>query len=148
MADGATTTDTFKINADRFTAAGNQAFREGVERSLASLNEVNAHSKKNLEAVVESVTAATRGAEALGAQALAWSKKSWDESVNAAQALTTAKSVQEVVELQTQFARSAMETYMAELNRWTETVSATVKDSMKPVNERVTVAVERFQSAR
>jgi phasin family protein len=149
MADGATnTTETFKINADRFTAAGNQAFREGVERSLAGLNEVNAHSKKNLEAVVESVTAATRGAEALGAQALSWSKKSWDESVNAAQALTTAKSVQEVVELQTQFARSAMETYMAELNRWTETVSATVKDTMKPVNERMTVAVERFQSTR
>lgn len=148
MADGAATTEAFKINADRMTAAGNQAFREGVERSLAGLNEANAHSKKNLEAVVESVTAATRGAEALGAQALSWSKKSWDESVNAAQALTTAKSVQEVVELQTQFARSAMETYMAELNRWTETVSATVKDTMKPVNERMTVAVERFQSAR
>lgn len=148
MADGATTNETFKINADRFTAAGNQAFREGVERSLAGLNEVNAHSKKNLEAVVESVTAATRGAEALGAQALAWSKKSWDESVNAAQALTTAKSVQEVVELQTQFTKSALETYLSELNRWTETVSATVKDTLKPVNERVTVAVERFQSAR
>lgn len=147
MADGAQT-DAFKNTADRFTTAGNQAFREGVERSLASLNEANAHSKRNLEAVVESVTAATRGAEALGAQALSWSKSSWDHNVQAAQALTSAKSVQEAVELQTQWAKASMEAYMAELNRWTETVSATVKDSVKPVNERMTVAVERFQSTR
>lgn len=140
--------ETIKANVDRLTAAGNQAFREGVERSLSGLNDLNAHSKRNLEAVVESVTAATRGAEALGAQALSWSKSSWDQNVQAAQALTSAKSVQEAVELQTQWAKSAMETYMAELNRWNDTVSASVKDTFKPLNERMTATVERFQSAR
>ena len=37
---------------------------------------------------------------------------------------------------------------MAELNRATETVSATVKDSMRPLNERATAMMETFQAVR
>ncbi len=140
--------DTIKNTAERITAAGDQAFRDGVEKSIAGLNEVNAASKRNLEAVVESVTAATKGAEALGAQAMAFSKKSFEDQVTAAKSLSGAKSVQEVVELQTAFAKSALETYMAEFGRMSETVSTSVKDAMKPLNERVTETVERLQAAR
>ena len=140
--------DAIKTTVERASAAGQQAFRETVEKSLGTLNDMNAHSKRNLEAVVESVTAATRGAESLGAQALAYSKKSWEDSVQAAQSLGAAKSVQEVVEIQTNWAKSSLETYLSELNRWSETVSASVKDSFKPINERVTATVERFQSTR
>jgi phasin family protein len=140
--------DTVKATVDRMTLAGNQAFKDTVEKSLGALNEVNAHGKRNLEAVVESVTAATRGAETLGAQAMAFSKKSWEDGVAAAQSLSSAKSVQEVVEIQTTWAKSSLETYLSELNRWSDTVSASVKDSLKPLNERVTATVERIQSNR
>jgi phasin family protein len=137
-----------KTTVEQFTAASNVAFKEGVEKSLAALNEINAYSKKNLEAVVASTTAATKGAEALGAQAMAFSKAVFDTNVTAAKSLAGAKSVQEVVELQTAFAKSALETYMAEFGRMSETVSASVKDAMKPLNERVTETVERLQAAR
>ena len=129
-------------------AAGAQAFREGVDKSLSALPEMNTLGKKNVEAVVESVTAATRGAEALGAQSLAFSKKSWEDGVNAAQALAGARSVQEMIELQTTFAKSAMEAYLAEVTRMTDTMTASVKDTFKPINERVAAVVESVQSAR
>ena len=140
--------DPVKSNVDQFTAAANVAFKDGVEKTLSALNEANAVSKKNLEAVVASVTAATKGAEALGAQAMAFSKKSFEDQVTAAKSLSSAKSVQEVVELQTSCAKSALEAYMAEVTRMAETVSASVKDSMKPLNERMTSMVERLQAAR
>jgi phasin family protein len=140
--------ETIKNTAERFTAAGDQAFRDGVEKSIAGLNEVNAASKRNLEAVVESVTAATKGAETLGANTLAYSKASWENATNAAQAMTAAKSIQEVMEVQTNWAKTAIEAYLAEVTRATDIVSASVKDSFKPINERATAAVERFQSAR
>jgi phasin family protein len=140
--------DTVKATVEQFTFAGNQAFKDAVEKSLAGLNEANAHSKKNLEAVIASVTAATKGAEALGAHAMTYSKTAVEKQVAAAKSLSTAKSVQEVVELQTSFAKSAMETYMAEVAKMSEIVSASLKDSMKPLNERVTAAVERLQAAR
>jgi hypothetical protein len=93
--------ETAKFTVEQFTAAGTTAFKDGVEKSLAALNEANTYSKKNLEAVVASVTAATKGAEALGAQAMAFSKKSVEDQVAAGKALAGAKSVQEAVELQT-----------------------------------------------
>ena len=140
--------ETLKTTVEQFTVAGNQAFKDQVEKSLADLNELNAHSKKNLEAVVASVTAATKGAESLGAQYMAYSKAAVEGQVAAAKALSGAKSVQEAVELQTSWAKSAMELYMAEVGKMGETVSATIKDSFKPINERVTATVEKLQSVK
>ena len=137
-----------KSTVEQFTAASNVAFKEGVEKSLAAMNELNTHSKQNLEAIVASATASAKGAEALGAQALAFSKAVFDTQVSAAKSLAGAKSVQEVVELQTSFAKTALETYMAEFAQMSDTVSASVKESMKPLNERVTATVEKFQAVR
>ncbi|MFN3857805.1 MAG: phasin family protein [Caulobacter sp.] len=141
-------TETLKTTVEQFTTAGNQAFKDSIEKSLTALNDANAHSKKNLEAVVASVTAATKGAETLGAQAMAYSKRAMEDNVAAARALSGAKSVQEAVELQTSWAKSAMELYMAEVGKMGETVAAAVKDSMKPLNERVTATVEKIQSVK
>jgi phasin family protein len=144
----ATGAETIKTTVEQFTTAGNQAFKDSIEKSLATLGEVNAHSKKNLEAVVASVTAATKGAEALGAQAMAYSKKALEDQVAAAKSLTGAKSVQEVVELQTAYAKSALEAYIAEMTKASETVSNSVKECFSPINERVTALVERVQVGR
>jgi len=140
--------EALKTTVEQFTTAGNAAFKDQVEKSLASLNEMNTHSKKNLEAVVASVTAATKGAESLGALAMAYSKRAMEDQVAAAKALASAKSVQEAVELQTSWAKTALELYMAEMGKMGETVAATVKDSMKPLNERVTATVEKIQSVK
>jgi phasin family protein len=139
---------TAKSTVDQFTFASGAAFKDGVEKTLSAFNEANVHSKKNLEAVVASVSAATRGAETVGAQAMAFSKKAFDDQVAAARSLASAKSVQEVVELQTNLARAFLDNYMAEMGKLTETVSTSVKDTMKPLNERVTDLVERLQASR
>jgi phasin family protein len=143
----ATGAETLKSTVEQFTTAGNQAFKDSIEKSLSALGEANAHSKKNLEAVVASVTAATKGAEALGAQAMAYSKKAMEDQVAAAKSLSGAKSVQEVVELQTAYAKSAMEAYISHMNKASETAAASVKESFAPINERVTAFVEKVQAA-
>lgn len=140
--------ETVKSTVEQYTLAGNQAFKDAVEKSLAGLNEMNAYSKKNLEAVIASVTAAAKGAEALGAETIAYSKAAMENQVAAAKSLSGAKSVQEVVELQTGFAKSALEAYIAQVSKASEIVSASMKDSLKPLNERVTATVERLQAAR
>lgn len=140
--------DTVRTTVDQFATAGNQAFKDGVEKSLTALNEVNAQGKRNVEALTASVTAAAKGAEALGAQVVAYSKKAFEDQVAQAKALASARSVQEVVELQTAYAKLAMEGYIAEMNRASETVSTAVKDSLRPLNERATSVVEQFQAAR
>ncbi|MEQ7155192.1 phasin family protein [Brevundimonas aurifodinae] len=141
-------TEQFKAQAETAQAAGAKALREGMEKTTASLAELSAHSKSNLEALTASATAAQKGAEALSAQALSYGKTSWEHSVAAAQSIAQARSVQELIELQTNFAKSAMETYLSEVTKMTETLTGSVKDSFKPINERVTATVETFQAAR
>ena len=122
--------DTVKAAADKarttmepFATAGAKAFRESMEKSMAAMSEINAHSKKNLDAVVASATAA-------------------------AKTLAGAKSFQEVFELQTAYAKKAFEGYVAEAGVIAETVAASMKESFSPLNERVTALVERAQTTR
>jgi phasin family protein len=140
--------ETINSTVEKFTVAGNKAFKDAMEKTLAAINDANAYSRENLEAVIASATAAAKGAETLSTQAAAFAKKSVEDQVAAAKSLASAKSVQEVVELQTTFARTALETYLAELNRWGETVTASMKDSVQPLNARMTATVERIQAAR
>ena len=138
----------FKAQAETVQAAGVKAVREGMEKTTASLTELAAQSKSNLDALTASATAAQKGAETLSAQALSYGKTSWEQSVAAAQSMAQARSIQELIELQTNFAKSAMETHLSEVTKMTETLTGSVKDSFKPINERVTATVEKFQAAR
>ena len=138
----------FKAQAEKAQAAGTQALRDGLEKTSASIAELSAHSKQNLEALTASAAAAQKGAETLSAQALSYGKTSWENGVAAAQTISQARSIQELIELQTNFAKSAVETYLSEVTKATETLTGSVKDSFKPINERVTASVEKFQAAR
>jgi phasin family protein len=131
-----------------FFTAGNHAMKDSFEKSIATWTQMNDHSKKNLEAMIASMTAAAKGAETVGARAMAFSKKSMEGQVAAAKALSSAKSLQEAVELQTTFAKTAFETYISEINEISEITSASMKESLSPLNERVTALVEHVQTAR
>ena len=98
--------------------------------------------------MVASATAAAKGAETVGARAVAYSKKSMEEQIAAAKTLAGAKSFQEVFELQTALAKKAFEGYVAEAGVIAETVAASMKESFSPLNERVTALVERVQTTR
>lgn len=137
-----------KTAAETFATSGAAAFKDSIEKSIAALTDLNAHSKKNLEAVMASVTAATKGAESLGAEAMAYSKKSMEDHVAAAKTLAGAKSVQEAMEYQTSFAKTAFEGYVAEMKKMAELASTSVKESLSPINERVTAMVELVQASR
>ena len=137
-----------QAQAETMQAAGAKAFREGIDKSVAGFAELNVEGKKNIEALVASASAAQKGAETLSAASLAFSKKSWEDSVAAAQSLSQARSVQELVELQTSWAKSSAEAYLAQLTKTNEIITNSMKDCFKPINERVTATVENLQSAR
>src|ERR1700722_12578807 len=83
----ATTTQAAKSAVEQFTTVSNKAFKDSFDKSMSTLAELNTHSKKNFEAAVASVTAATKGVEALGAHAAAYSKKSVEDQVAAAKTI-------------------------------------------------------------
>lgn len=140
--------DTLKGAVDQYASAGAGAFKGALEKSLSALTEANGYSTRNLEAVIAAATAATKGAESLGSQAVAFSHASFETQVAAAKSLSAATSILEVIDLQTTYARRARETYLAAMRSMSEIAAASVKDSLKPLRERVTTAVGGPQALR
>ncbi|SDM59701.1 phasin family protein [Maricaulis salignorans] len=144
-----TKTSTLMNNTiESMTAATNDSFKEGVEKTLSAVNEATAFHKDTVEAVIASATVTGKGLETAGSNAAAYAKTAMEEGVAATKALSSAKSLQEIFEIQSNYAKSAMGSYLAELNKTTELFSGLVKDGAKPLNTRFAAVAELAQSQR
>lgn len=128
---------------EQVSAASSEAVRENIDRSLAALSEASALGKQNVEAWLASASAAQKGFEAISARTVAFQKQALENHVAAAKSLMTSKSVQEFVEKQNEYAKGAFEAYVAELTSVSDLVSGVAKETLQPINERVT-AVGHF----
>jgi phasin family protein len=123
---------------------GHQAFKTTVDRSIAAFDGFAVNSKLNLEALADSVGAAAEAAQSLSAQAAAFTKKALEDHVAVSKKLAAAKSVQEAFDIQTGYAKASMEAYLAELTKWSDSLTSSVQRSLKPINDRVAAAAEQF----
>lgn len=151
VAQAAPKTETsFKMNQtiENMTAASNDALKEGFEKSISAVNEASAFHKDTVDAVIESASVAGRSLEELNANSVAYAKTAMEEGVAVTKAVSSARSVQEVLEIQTDYAKSSMDAYLAELNKTSELFAGLVKETVKPLNDRFSAAVDIAQSQR
>lgn len=140
--------DPAKEAFETVTAASNDAIKDGFEKSVNALNEFTAFQKDTVDAMIASATTTAKSIEEINTAAVAYAKKSMEDSAAAAKTMASAKSVQEFIEVQADYAKSAMEAYLAEITRQSELMSGLVKQSFKPLNDRAAAAVELMQSQR
>lgn len=133
---------------ESFTNGSGENITGNIQRAMGAAAEMSSFGKENLEAWVASSAATQKGVEALSARAVAYSKQALENHVAATKSLMTSKSVQEVVEKQTEYARSAFDAYVSELNRMSDLMSGFAKDAMKPLNERVSAVSAIMQNGR
>lgn len=143
-----TASKTAKDTLDTMTAASNDAIKDGFEKSLNAVTEFSAFQKDTVDAVIASTTSTAKSLEELNAAAVAFAKKSMEDSVAAAKSMAGAKSVQEVLEIQSDYAKSSLDALMAEVNKNSDLMSNLVKESFKPINDRFSAALELMQSQR
>ena len=130
---------TVKNGADPIEAAlenGTEAVKEGLEKAAKGYEQAFVFGKDNAEAVLKSATLAGKGVEAITSEVFAYSRQSVEESVAATKAMLGSKSVQELLELQSDYVKSAFETYVAEMNRMRDLAMTVAKDAAEPLQER------------
>ena len=140
--------DATQETLETVTAASNEAFKEGFEKSLSAVNEFSAFQKDTVDAVIASATTASKSIEELNSSAIAFAKKSMEDGVAAAKTMAGAKSVQELIEIQADFTKSSLDAYLSEVNKSSDLISSLMKESFKPLNDRMVAAVETLQSQR
>jgi len=121
--------------------------KEGVEKAMKTAEELVAFSQGNLEAMMKSSQIWTTGVQDLSKHMAAAAQASLDESMSAFKALTGVKSLKDAFELQSSFARAALEKSLTESGKLTDASFKLTEQALAPITARVTVAVEKFAKA-
>jgi len=120
---------------------------QGMKTMMKSTEDFVAFSQANLEAFVKSGQIWSAGVQELTKQMATSAKATFEESVSTFKAISTAKSVKEAMDLQSTFAKAALEKAMAESNKLTDASIKLTEQTLAPITARVTVAVETFGKA-
>jgi hypothetical protein len=123
------------------------AFSEGYAKLTAMMGDAATHQKANYDALVASATAAGKGTEAAGTIMAAAVKAASERAIGVTKSVFAAKSLQEVVELQAEYAKASVAAYIADLNAMTDVMTETAKTSVKPISERATAMMSAVQAA-
>lgn len=100
---------------------------------MFKFDDANLFGKDAMDSVLKSYSTATKGFQAIAAEAADYSKKSYETGLAHFEQLASAKSIEAVFELQANYAKNALESYIAEMTKIGEMYQSLAKDAYKPV---------------
>lgn len=136
--------------ADRLQAVFgdvNERARTQIERNTRIAEELTELSKGNVEAVVASTKVVAKGLETVGQEVAEYSRKSFEDASAALKSFTEVKSATDFFRLQSDFARTQFDGFVAESSKLSETMIKLAGDVAEPLASRYSVAAERVKAA-
>jgi len=155
-------TDKTAKAVEDFTAAGQEAVQTFVQASVDGYGKVFETAreraeelakgydkfafggKENVEALVKAGNAYAKGMEALNAEFMSFTKQMVEDNVSATRKVMGAKTLQEMMDLQAEYARTSLDGIMAEGTKMGELAAKVAQEISEPINSRVTAVVEQF----
>ncbi|MFZ9759738.1 MAG: phasin family protein [Burkholderiaceae bacterium] len=127
------------------------ATREQVEKAstatLKGYDELASLNKEQADALLAAANSLSRGIEEMGKSYAAFAQSALDSYMEAGKALLTARSLNDVVDIQTSLARSSMDAAVNESTKVSEMVMKATGEALQPLqscfNSMVTVAMEK-----
>lgn len=148
------TAETIKAGAQNAFSNGKAALdqvttksKETIEQGMKSLDEMSTMTKGSVEALMASTKAATAGLEAIAHQVADFSRKSFEETTAVARAMTTVKTPNEFMQLQSDFAKAQFDAAVAEMSKLSETMVKLAGEVFEPMQNRVALATDKIKSA-
>jgi len=89
-------------------------------------------SKENIDIAMKSVGAVSKSAQAIAVEVADYSKKTFEQGSAALEKLFGVKSLEKAIELQTEYAKTAYEGFVAEATKIGELYADLAKESYKP----------------
>ena len=133
---------------EEFTNEAQKSVEQGVEKMAESMEDLASFNQNNMEAMMAASKRAAKAAEDINAELAAFTKKSYEDSMAAAKEMTSAKSVSELFEKQTNFTKSMMEAFLAQSTKMNELATSAGKECFEPLGQRVNASTEMFKTPR
>jgi hypothetical protein len=93
--------------------------------------------KDNYDAVLRSYGELNNGLQAIGARMTEYSKQAFEDATRAFEQVVGAKSLESVIEIQSQHAKKAYDNWVAEASKIGEMYASVARDAYKPVEKAV-----------
>lgn len=90
-------------------------------------------SKDSIDLAMKSMGALTKGSQAIAVEVADYSKKSFEEGTAALEKLFGVKSFEKAIEVQSEYAKSAYEGFVAKATKIGELYADLAKESYKPI---------------
>jgi hypothetical protein len=100
---------------------------------LKGFEEFQKVGKDGFDATVRSFGEFNKGFQAIAAEITDYSKKAFEDGTRAFEQLIGAKSIEQAIEIQSQYAKKAYDSYVAEVSKLGEMYVGLAKDAYKPV---------------
>lgn len=101
-------------------------------------------SKVTVDALVQSSTAFARGMQDMGKEVMSAAQASLEDTVAASKAMFSARTIKELIDLQSSFARQSLDRLMADTGRISERGVKVAEETFAPINAGFSVAVDKF----
>jgi phasin family protein len=156
-------TDSATKAAETMVSAGQETFRgfakagaESYEKAFAGLrgkagdvaqgyDDLAASGKAGIEAWSAAGAAYGKGMEAIGGEMFSFAKQMLDGNVAATKAILGAKTLNEVMELNSEYARAGFDGLMAQGTKVGELATKVAQDAVEPLNAEFTATVEKWR---
>lgn len=142
-----TATDQGQAQAKAMFNDANDRAKSAMEKGSKLIEDMNAFSKGNLEAVVESSKIAAKGAEDVARYTTDYARGAVEKANATAKQFAAVKSPTELFKLQGDLAKEAMDSMMAETAKFTENYLKLLGEIAQPLSNRVAVAAEKMKIA-
>jgi len=100
---------------------------------LKNFDDLQKLGKDNVDVALKQLGVVSKGFQAIAAEVADYSKKSFESSSAAAEKLLGSKSLEKVIEVQSDFVKTAYEGFVAEATRLGELYADLAKETYKPL---------------
>lgn len=119
---------------------------------IQACDEVNVNCCKSVDALVEATSAMSKGYEEFSRKLGSLMQESVSRAMNAGKTMMAAKSIKEVGDLQTEFAKGLFDQWLQGTGRLTEISARITQEAFQPVarhaNDTMSKVAERAQQGR
>lgn len=99
---------------------------------MFNFDEANRKGKEAMDNALRSYSEVAKGFQAIAGEASEYSKKSFQDLASHVEALTSVKSIEQVMELQSSYLKSSYESFIAESTKMSEMYADLAKTLYKP----------------
>jgi len=133
---------------ESLTTFSPDAFKDGYEKYAKSMNAWADFQKGSLEAFMSAANVMAKGFEKAATTQAGFVKEQFEEGVATAKAAAASKSIQEAIELQNEFVRTAVEKNLGHATKLADHWTGVTKEAADPLSKRYGEFVELVQSYR